>query len=298
MGIFKFIAAGLSGSSALISEGIHSIVDSGNGVLVLVGIKRSHQRPDRVHPFGYGMELYFWTLIVSVMIFALGGGLSIYEGISHVRSIQPGDVPGNPFWSYIVIVGAMVIEGFSLRVALKQFNQARGDIRPLAFIKQAKDPSLFTVVLEDSAAELGLVFALLGTFLTQLTGNLYFDGSASIVIGLLLACVAILLLRETKGLLIGEGMSKTDVLAVERIVEANPQVVECGRILSMYLGPHDLLLNIDVTFAPQITRDETVGAIDQIEAGIVHAFPDVTRVFIEPESLQYTKTNNPSAHAE
>ncbi len=298
VGIFKFIAAGLSGSSALISEGIHSIVDSGNEVLVLVGIKRSEHRPDRVHPFGYGMELYFWTMIVAIMIFALGGGLSIYEGIDHVASVQPGDVPGDPFWSYIVILGAMVIEGLSLRVAVKQFNKERGDIKPLAFIKSAKDPSLYTVVLEDTAAELGLFVALIGTLLTQLTGNLYFDGGASIVIGLLLAAVAILLLRETKGLLIGEGMSRNDIMAVEKIIESNLHVIECGRVLSMYLGPHDLLLNIDVTFDRNITRDQTLDAVDDIEAAIVSAYPDVTRVFIEPESLRFTRENGPSSQSE
>lgn len=288
VGIVKLIAAAVSGSSAMISEGIHSIVDSGNGMLILLGQKKASRQPDLEHPFGYGHELYFWTLVVAVMIFALGGGLSMYEGISRIREIGPDTVLGDPTVNYIVIIAAMLIEGASLRVALKTFNKARGDVRPLAFIKQAKDPSLFTVVLEDSAAELGLLFALLGIFFSHLLNMPVFDGIASVLVGLLLVAVSALLLRETKGLLVGEGMRALELREVEAIAEANPYVIECGRILTLYLGPNDLLLTMDVTFKKECTRDDIMHAIDQIEGQIVRRFPQTTRIFIESESLRFT----------
>ena len=290
VGIVKFIAAGISGSSAMISEGIHSIVDSGNGLLVLLGIKRSSKKPSPEHPFGYGSELYFWTMIVAVMIFALGGGFSIYEGVTHILDISEAESLGNPVMSYIVLVLAACIEGTSLMVAIKNFNRARGDIKPFQFIREAKDPSLYTVVLEDSAAELGLLFAFFGLTLTLVTGIPYFDGAASVMIGLLLCGVSTILLRETKGLLIGEGLKLSELDKVERIVEREASVVECGRILTLYLGPNDLLVAIDVTFARDASRDDIVSSIDNIERGIVAEFPQTNRIFIETESLRYTRT--------
>lgn len=289
IGIVKFIAAAISGSSAMLSEGIHSIVDSGNGLLILFGIKRASRRPDLNHPFGYGQELYFWTLVVAVMIFALGGGVSMYEGITRILEITPETKLGDPTLNYIIIAISAVIEGVSLSVALREFNAARGTTSPMNFIKQAKDPSLFTVVLEDSAAEIGLALAFLGTLLGQLTGNPYFDGIASMLIGVLLACVAIILLRETKGLIIGEGLAGDELRAVGAIVEANPHVKKCGRILSLYMGPHDLLMTIDVTFEDSASRDVIDQSIDEMERAIVSAFPQTTRIFIEPENLAATK---------
>ena len=288
IGVVKFIAAAFSGSSAMVSEGIHSIVDSGNGLLILLGMKKAERKADASHPFGYSHELYFWTLVVAIMIFALGGGFSIYEGIEHLREIGPDTKLGDPTMSYIVILASMVIEGLSLRVALKTFNKARGNTKPLEFIRNAKDPSLFTVVFEDSAAEAGLIVALAGVFFSHLLDNPYLDAGASVIIGLLLCIVAALLLRETKGLLVGEGLLREEVREVEAIVEADAAVVECGRILSLYLGPNDLLLTIDATFADDSTRDDIVEAIDRIEGHLVEKFPQVTRVFIESESLRYT----------
>lgn len=289
IGVVKFIAAFVSGSSAMISEGIHSIVDSGNGLLILFGMHRAKRKPDLSHPFGYSQELYFWTLVVAVMIFALGGGVSMYEGIHRIMSITPGTSLGNPLLNYIIIAISAVIEGFSLSVAIREFNAARGKMKPLQFIKQAKDPSLFTVVLEDSAAEAGLLIAFLGTFLGHLTGNAYFDGIASVLIGVLLACVAVLLLRETKGLLIGEGLDALELIEVERIVNDSPQVRRCGRILSYYLGPRDLLVTIDVTFDEDASLESIDESIDRIEREIVREFPQTTRIFIEPENLRTTQ---------
>lgn len=291
IGVVKFIAAFISGSSAMISEGVHSIVDSGNGLLILFGMKRASRRPDLEHPFGYSMELYFWTLVVAVMIFALGGGISIYEGVHRIMEITPDTVLGDPTLNYIIIAISAVIEGISLSVALREFNAARGDVKPLQFIREAKDPSLFTVVLEDSAAEIGLMLAFLGTLLGHVTGNPYFDGIASVLIGVLLACVSIILLRETKGLLIGEGLSGEEVERLASIVEANPNVAKCGRVLSLYLGPHDLLVTVDVTFTETIDRESIDHTIDSIERAIVAAFPQTTRIFIEPENLDVTQAD-------
>ena len=287
VGIVKFIAAAISGSAAMISEGIHSIVDSGNGVLVLFGMNRSKKEPDYLHPFGYGKELYFWTLVVALLIFLLGGGISLYKGVNSCIDVYHGNhVLGDTTLNYIVLLAAMLIEGTSLVVAVKQFNQARGEVGPMRFIRDTKDPSLYTVVLEDSAAELGLIVALISTALSQITGNLYFDGVASIVIGLLLCCVSIVLLRETKGLLVGEGMMHQSLDEIRDIVEADSRVVSCGRILTMYMGPQSLLIAIDATFKNTISAHDVLLAVDEIERSILQRWPQTTRVFIEAESMR------------
>ena len=288
VGIVKFIAAAISGSSAMVSEGIHSIVDSGNGLLILLGIKKSSRKPDVEHPFGYGQELYFWTLVVAIMIFALGGGVSIYEGISRIREVGPDTVLGDPAVNYVVLLVAAAIEGSSLFIALRNFYKARGNVRPAQFIREAKDPSLFTVVLEDSAAELGLLFAFLGVFLSHLFNNPYLDGAASVLVGLLLASVSVILLRETKGLLIGEGLKASELRDLEALVESDSRVVECGRILTYYMGPHDMLMNMDVTFSEKLDRDQVTDAIDDIEGAIVAHYPQTTKIFIESESYRFT----------
>ncbi len=298
IGIVKFIAAGISGSSAMISEGVHSIVDSGNGVLILFGMKQSMRPRDAEHPFGYGKELYFWTLVVAVLIFALGGGISIMEGVKSILAVVPGETMGDPTVNYIVIAISAAIEGSSLFVAVRQFNQARGDMSPLTFIKEAKDPAMYTVVLEDSAAELGLVIAFLGIFFGHLLGNPYFDGSASVLIGLLLCSVSVILLKETKGLLIGEGMKHEELEEIQQLVERNQSVMTCGRILSMYIGPGDLLITIDATFLPTASAHDILLAIDDIEAAIHRRFPQTGRVFIEVESLKRTQAQRLEFEAE
>lgn len=286
IGIVKFIASAISGSSAMFSEGVHSIVDSGNGMLVLLGIHRAKKPADPVHPFGHGKELYFWTMVVAILIFALGGGVSMWEGIQAVREVGPDTKLGDPTMAYIVLAISMVIEGVSLSIAIKQFNAARGKTSPLKFIKEAKDPSLYTVVLEDTAAETGLVLAFLGVFLGHAFNNPYLDGIAAICIGLLLAGVAAILLRETKGLLIGEGLNLQEVEEVQRITESDPAIERCGRVLSMYMGPENLVVNIDAGFRPGIPSDEIPAAVDRIEAGIKARFPQARSVFIEAEGLK------------
>jgi cation diffusion facilitator family transporter len=194
----KFTAAAFTGSSAMISEGIHSLVDTGNGGLLLLGIERSQQPADATHPFGYGKELYFWTLIVAIMIFAVGGGISAYEGLLHILNPRPIE---NPLWNYVVLGLAIVFEGLSFFVAFRAFQAAKGEEAFWRAIHTSKDPTTFTVLFEDAAALLGLIVALAGIYLAHEFDNPYFDGGASIVIGTILAAVAVLLAYETKGLL-------------------------------------------------------------------------------------------------
>ncbi|MGB9175815.1 MAG: cation diffusion facilitator family transporter [Methanoregula sp.] len=285
LAIFKFAAAAISGSSSMISEGIHSLVDMGNGCLVLLGIKSARQPADESHPFGYGKSLYFWTVIVAVSIFGIGGGMSLYEGISYIRHITPDTQMGDPTATYIVIAVSLVVEGISFIIASRQFLQAKGETSAWQFIRHAKDPSLFTIVFEDSAALLGLVFAFLGTFFGHLLNNPYLDGVASIAIGLLLMSVAWILASRTKGLLLGEGVNPDELADIRRRVESDPAVERAGDILTMYMGPHDLLVNMGVGFVPGTTAEQMHEAIRRIEADLLSVYPETNRVYIEAESL-------------
>ena len=287
VGIVKFIAAAVSGSAAMVSEGIHSIVDSGNGLLVLLGLHRSKKAPTIEHPFGFGKELYFWALVVAVSIFALGGGASLMQGIQAIRATLSGQeaAEGSPLLAFIVLIASVIIEALSLRVALKSFNEARGDKGVIEFIKDCKDPSLYTVLLEDLAAELGLLFALVGLGLSTITGNAIFDGAASVLIGVLLVFVAIIMLLECKGLLLGEGMTREELDEVRALIENEPEVEKVGRILTMYFGPESMLMTVDATFKPSCSADQIMLAVDRIEKDIARTWPQTTRVFIEAESL-------------
>jgi cation diffusion facilitator family transporter len=281
--VSKFVAAAFTGSSAMIAEGIHSLVDTGNGLLVLFGLRRANRPADRAHPFGHGKELYFWTLIVAISIFGIGGGMSVYEGITHL--LQPTPIE-NAWPNYLVLVIAAAIEGSSFFVAMRQFNAARGDRPAFEFIRASKDPSLFTVVFEDSAALVGLVVAFLGVLAGQLTGSPYFDGLASVIIGILLMGVAWLLARETKGLLVGEGVEPAVLARMRELVGADEAVEAVGDVRTMYLGPHDLLVNLDVAFRAGSDTGSIRAAIDRIEAELKAAFPEVSRIYIEVASLR------------
>lgn len=283
--IIKFIAAALSGSSAMIAEGIHSLVDAGNGLLVLLGMKRAQQPADESHPFGYGKSLYFWTNIVAISIFGIGGGMSLYEGISHIRHVAPGGEMGDPTAAYIVLAISLLVEGGSFTVAIRQFLHAKGDVGAWQYIKRSKDPSLYTIVFEDSAAMLGLVFAFLGIFLGHLFNNPYLDGLASIAIGLLLMSVAWILASRTSGLLVGEGVNPDELADIRRRVESDPAVERAGDILTMYMGPHDLLVNMGVCFITGTTAEDMHESIRRIEADLRSAYPETNRVYIEAESL-------------
>lgn len=281
--VAKFVAAGITGSSAMIAEGIHSLVDTGNGGLLLLGMKQAAKPADADHHFGHGKALYFWSLIVAMSIFGIGGGMSVYEGITHIQ--HPAALE-NPTWNYIVLGVSLIIEGFSFSVAMRQFNAARGSVRPLAFIRSSKDPSLYTVVLEDSAAMLGLLVAFLGVFFGHMFENPYFDGVASIIIGLLLMGVAWLLGAETQGLLLGEGADEATVASIRKAVESDRAVERAGEILTMYMGPSELVVNLGVQFHPTLPAEEIHEAIHRIEDRIGAEHPECTRVYIEVESLR------------
>lgn len=281
--VVKFVAAAFTGSSAMLSEGIHSLVDMGNGGLLFFGMRAAEQPADDTHPFGHGRELYFWSLIVAISIFGIGGGMSVYEGVTHL--IHPSAIE-NPWPNYIVLAIALLVEGSSFFVAVREFNAARGGRGVFDFIRNSKDPSLFTIVFEDSAAMLGLLVAFLGVFLGHLFRNPYVDGGASIVIGLLLMVVAWALASESKGLLVGEGV-EPGVLAAMRALVAADEAVECvGDIRTMYLGPHDLLVNLDVAFRSQLRAKGIHDAIMRIETALKSAYPEVQRVYVEVESLR------------
>jgi len=289
--VIKFIAAAVTGSSAMISEGIHSVVDTGNGALILLGMKRAKQPADETHPFGHGKSLYFWTHIVAISIFGIGGGMSVYEGISHMMSVDPAAQMGDPIVAYIVLGISFLVEGGSFTVALKQFQLARGGMGSWQFIRQTKDPSLYTVVLEDSAAMLGLVFAFLGIFFGHLFNNPYLDGAASVAIGLLLMSVAGILASRTMGLLLGEGVSPGELKDIRQRVESDPTVERAGDILTMYMGPHDMLVNMGVCFTRGTTAEQMHEAIHRIETDLRSAYPQTTRVYIEVESLSDMATD-------
>jgi cation diffusion facilitator family transporter len=290
--IVKFIAAAITGSSAMISEGIHSLVDMGNGGLLLHGMKQAKEPADEGHPFGHGKALYFWTLVVSVSIFGIGGGMSLYEGITYIQHITPEVIASDPTVAYVVLLISALIESWSFSVAIRGFWKAKGNKTPWQYIKSSKDPSLYTIVFEDSAALLGLVFAFLGIFFSHLLRNPYLDGIASIVIGLLLMCVAFILAFETKGLLLGESADPIMLKDIRRRVESEQAVERAAEILTMYMGPYDLLINLGVSFKPGITTEKIHEAIHRIERDIQGAYPECKRVYIEAESFPAKNANN------
>ena len=280
--VTKFIAAGFTGSSAMISEGIHSMVDTGNGGLMLLGVRRSKRPADAAHPFGYGKELYFWTLIVAIVIFAVGGGVSAYEGLLHILNPKPLT---DPVWNYVVLGIAMGFEGYSFTVAFKAFQAERGRLSIWQSIDQSKDPTTYTVLFEDSAALVGLVVAFIGVFLAQFFDNPYFDGGASIVIGIILAAVAVLLAYKSKDLLVGEAVDAETLKDIRHIAESDPRVESVKNALTMYFGPHTILLAMDLSFRPNLSAIEVEESIDRLEEDIRRRYPNVKHIFIESESL-------------
>lgn len=290
--VSKFVAAFFSGSSAMLSEGIHSLVDTSNGLLMLLGLRRSQRPPDETHPFGYGKELYFWTLLVAILIFAGGGGMSLYEGVTHLLHPHPLE---NAFWNYIVLGLAAFFEAMSWLVAYREFRKAQGEQGLWETIHTSKDPTIFTVLLEDSAALLGLLAAFLGVYLGQRFENPLFDSVASIVIGLILALVAILLVYESKGLLIGEGADSDLVAHIRHITEADGAVAKVLRILTMYIGPQQVLVTLEVQFRPSLATRDLEAAIDRLEAAIRRHHPEITRIFIEVDTLGKLRVPEPTA---
>lgn len=278
--ITKFIAAGLTRSSAMLSEGIHSLVDTGNQVLLLYGLKQSKRPADPEYPFGHGRELYFWSFIVAILIFAVGAGISTYEGIRHILHPEPVK---NPMVNYIVLGLAMVFEGAAWWFAWKAFNEHRGRKGYLKAVHEGKDPTMFVVLFEDSAAMLGLIVAFVGIFLSDFTGILWFDGAASVVIGLILGGTAAWLAYETKSLLIGESADPALVATLRTIADAHPQVESVNKVLTMHMGPDDILVNVSADFTDRSTADQVEQAIAAIDREFKATNPAIKRVFIEAE---------------
>jgi cation diffusion facilitator family transporter len=281
----KFVAAAFTGSSAMISEGIHSVVDTGNQILLLFGIRRSKRPPDAGHPFGHGMEQYFWSLVVAMLLFGVGGGLSIYEGISHLLHPRP---PEDPLWSYASLAFAFVFEGISWILAMRQLRPKIREKGVWKTLRTSKDPSIVTLFFEDSAALVGLVVAFCGIFLGQLWRTSVPDGIASIIIGLLLSTVASLLVSQSRGLLLGESVSPEILDSLRTIVHSDPAVVDAKEPLTMHLGPEEVLLNLEIDFRPGLPAGKITESIQRLEEEIRRKHPEIQRIFIEARSLQGT----------
>ena len=280
--VTKFTAAAFTGSSAMLSEGIHSVVDTGNGGLMLWGIHKSKEPTDREHPFGHGRELYFWTLIVALSIFAVGGGVSIYEGIKHIQ--HPVEIE-NPTWNYVVLGLSFLFESVTWFYGWKAFSKEKKGKTALQAIKLSKDPTSFTVFLEDSAALTGLIIAFLGVFFGHYFNFPFLDGLASIFIGLLLCLVALLLGYETKGLLIGEAVEKEKLQEIRKIAASEEHVEDVLNALTLYFGPHEVLLTLELNFVNDITAKDLRTAVRNIERNVRRKYPEITRVYYEAESL-------------
>jgi len=278
--ITKFIAAAMTGSSAMLSEGIHSLVDTGNQFLLLHGMKQARKPADANFPFGHGKEIYFWSFIVALLIFALGGGISIYEGLRH---LQHPEAVTNPRVNYLVLGLAILFEGASWAFALKEFSAAKGKWGYIEAIQRGKDPSLLVVLFEDSAAMLGLVIAFAGVALSQWTGVLWFDGLASVLIGLILIGTSSWLAYETKSLLIGESASSATVQGIREILNNSASVEHVNEVLTMHLGPDYILANISVDFKDDRTADQIENEIAAIDQQIKQHYPQIRRIFIEAE---------------
>ncbi|MDR6197799.1 cation diffusion facilitator family transporter [Siphonobacter sp. SORGH_AS_0500] len=275
----KFVAASVSGSSAMLSEGIHSLVDTLNEFLLLLGIKRSQKQPDENRPFGYGKEVYFYSYIVSLLIFSVGGGVSFYEGITHIQ--HPHAIE-DPFWNYVVLGIAFALDGFSLLTAFKAFNAQRGKTPFWKAVKDSKDPSTFVVLFEDASDVLGLLIAFLGVFLGHELQNPYIDGAASILIGCILMGVAIVLARESKSLLLGEGADPEIRSQVRAVTQALKDSESLKNQLTFQMGPEQVVVIQQVCFNSNLNSEELIKAVADLKENIITQVTPVTHVFIEP----------------
>jgi cation diffusion facilitator family transporter len=274
----KFVAATVTGSSAMIAEGVHSTVNCADGSLLLLGRHRSRRPPDETHPFGHGKELYFWTLIVAMVFFALGGGMSIYEGIKHI--IEPERI-SDPTWNYIVLGVAAVIDGISFMIAFRQLRRRAGSRGPVARLLSSKDPTLFTVLLEDTGDLIGISIAFLGVYFSHRLGNPYIDAGASITIGLLLAAMALYLANQSRGLLVGESADAELVHDIRSIATRDAAVRALRPPLTMHLGPHTVLSALEIDFHDDLSSEEVARAVQRLEAELRTRRPELKHLFIE-----------------
>jgi len=281
--VTKFVASAITGSSAMLSEAIHSTVDTGNQGLLLLGLRRAKRPPDHAFPLGHGKEVYFWSFVVALLIFAVGGGVSIYEGVKHILHPQPIT---NPTINYVVIGLALAFEGTAWYIAWRGFRAAKGDTGYLDAVRGGKDPTLFVVLFEDSAAMLGLLVALVGIGLCQFTGILVFDGIASVIIGLILIGASGWLAHETHGLLIGESASDRVRAQILELIAKHPGVKHLNELLTLHMGPESILVAASVDFEDRLSSSDAESAVTALSRKIRDSIPEASRVFIEAEKPQ------------
>ena len=277
--VAKFVAAGITGSSAMLTEGVHSLVDSTNQLLLLYGRKRATKPADKMHPFGYGRELYFWSFVVAILVFALGAGVSVYEGVLHILAPEPA---ASPLIAFAVLGIAFVLEGWSTFAALKDFNAARrGSI--WQEIRQTKDATTLVILLENSGALIGLVLAAVGLAISLVTGNPMWDGLASVLIGLVLGVLAALLLYEAKGLLIGEAADPELVARIRSCAEGHSGIEAVHDVMTMHSSPTMVTVIISADFTDTLTARDVERIVADIERQIATSFPIVARVYVRPQ---------------
>jgi cation diffusion facilitator family transporter len=279
--VSKFVAAGITGSSAMLTEGVHSIVDSSNQLLLIWGRKASRRPPDQYHPFGYGREIYFWSFVVAVLVFALGAGVSVYEGIIHIANPEPAV---SPIIAYGVLLVAFLLEGASTLEAFREFKESKGKLGWMEAVQQSKDPPGFIVLLENGAAMVGIIAAAVGLGISQLTGDPRYDGMASIVIGGILGLTAGLLAYESKALLIGEAADPELVAAIHAMVEGKKDVTAVGEVLTVHSAPDQITAMLSVDFEDHISARDVERLVCEIEEECADRFPTVHRLYIRPRS--------------
>jgi len=279
--ITKTFASLMTGSSAMLSEAIHSVADTGNQILLLYGLRRAKMPADNDFPFGHGKEIYFWSFVVAIVLFSGGAGLSVYKGIDHLLSPVPVK---HSYINYVVIGLAVIFEGISWYIALKEFAKSKGPWNYFQAVHRGKDPSLFVVLLEDSAALIGLVVAFVGILLSQITGSPFYDAAAAVIIGLILAGTAILLASETKSMLIGESANKEVVQGIRDIAGSSKVIKQVNEVLTMHMGPDFILVNISVDFVDPILATEIEVTVAALDRAIKRAYPKVQRIFVEVET--------------
>ena len=275
----KFVAAAITGSSAMLTEGVHSVVDSTNQLLLMWGRRQAKKPPDKYHPLGYGREIYFWSFVVAVLVFALGAGVSIYEGIIHI--VDPEEAV-SPIVAYVVLLFAFLLEGWSTREAFQEFKEAKGQLGWWEAIRNSKDPPAFIVLLENGAAMAGIVAAAVGVLVSQITGDPFYDGAASVVIGVILGITAMVLAYESKGLLIGEAANPELVRGLRELACSKRGIVGVGHVLTVHSSPDQITAMMNVDFRDTITAGDVERIVRQVEREAHKRWPQVRRLFIRP----------------
>lgn len=281
--VTKFGASAVTGSSAMFAEAVHSVVDTGNQGLLLFGLKQAKRPASETHPFGHGKDLYFYAFMVAIIIFGAGAGFAAYEGVEKLR--HPGTVEVS--WiNYAVLGAAFIFESIAWTMAVRSFNAGRGDMGVFEAVRRSKDPTLFTVVFEDTAAMLGLIIAFFGVLFSNLTGNATYDAVATLAIAAVLAITAVFLAIETKGLLVGEAADPKLVAGLRRLIIAQSEIDRVHEVLTMHFGPHEILVNVSADFGSDLSADAVEAAVARLDREIKAAYPDVKRLFVEARSRE------------